>query len=161
MPTTCRLTVGADVRGQHLLLLEDCVDHRLIQVEIEISEARVVGQARRRVGSAAEDAYGVIEQALAVNGQRLLGVALTGSVADVFQADLFISRGARIVARPSVAVVLALRGCVPIMIEETLLDVVGMSAAGPQAELDPADRLDVDQFRRFLDEVTPDDFAAS
>ena len=62
-------------------------------------------------------------------------------------------------SRPSDAVALAVRVGAPIFAEESVLASAAM--AGPQEEDDAEEQEEiVDQFREFLDEVNPDDFAS-
>jgi bifunctional DNase/RNase len=90
-----------------------------------------------------------ILQALAAPCER---VEVTSLVDGVFYADLVLATGQRIPCRPSDAVAVALRAKVPIMVAEEVLD------AAAVVEEPSTDEVDVDAFRAFLDEVSPEDF---
>ena len=69
-------------------------------------------------------------------------------------------RGETVVSsRPSDAIALAVRTDTPIFAEEALLDVAGVEA--PELDEDSDDEETIlDEFRDFLDDITPDDFAS-
>lgn len=61
-------------------------------------------------------------------------------------------------SRPSDAIALAVRAEAPIFAEETLLDQAGIEA--PEAGDGDDEEAILDEFRDFLDDITPDDFAS-
>lgn len=73
----------------------------------------------------------------------------------VFYSDLVLSNGVRVSARPSDAVAIALRALVPIMVADEVLDAAAI-IEGPQGE-----DAEVDAFRAFLEDVSPEDFGDS
>jgi bifunctional DNase/RNase len=79
----------------------------------------------------------------------------------VFFAELVLSSGKRISCRPSDGVAVALRAGVPIFVADAVLDAAAI-VEETSTESEAVDtELDVDAFRAFLDEVSPDDFGAS
>jgi len=61
-------------------------------------------------------------------------------------------------SRPSDAIALAVRAEAPIFAEEALLDEAGVDAPEAVDEDDDEETI-LDEFRDFLDDITPDDFA--
>jgi len=84
-------------------------------------------------------------------GTPLEAVRITRLEEGVFFAELVV--GAQAVdARPSDAIALALRAGVPILLADEVLAEAGV-APDPDEEVD-----EVEQFREFLDTITPQDF---
>jgi uncharacterized protein len=76
-----------------------------------------------------------------------------------FYAELELEVGAnrrRVSSRPSDAIAFAVRTGSPIFAEEAVLDEAGQLPAEPETE--KAEEL-VDEFRHFIDQVSPEDFA--
>ena len=69
----------------------------------------------------------------------------------VFFAELLFSNGVRVSARPSDAIALAVRTDVSIFADEAVLDEAGIVIADEQES-------EVEKFREFLDNISPDDF---
>ena len=93
-------------------------------------------------------------------GHSIDGVEVTRLANGVFSAVLVCDGGTRIPILPSDALALAVREQLPIGMAEEILDEVGQ----PVADVFPdgvaaAPQEQVRDFRRFLDDVRPDDFA--
>ena len=71
----------------------------------------------------------------------------------VFYAEMVFASGLEVSARPSDAIALALRTGTPIFGAEEVLDEAGISI--PRAEQED----EVEKFREFLDQISPEDFA--
>ena len=71
----------------------------------------------------------------------------------VFFANLVFGSGAEVSARPSDSIALALRTGSRIVCSEEVLDEVGLAVPAEQED-------EVERFREFLDQVTPEDFDA-
>ena len=87
-------------------------------------------------------------------GSPLTEVRITGLTDGVFYATIHFASGVEVSARPSDAIALALRTHVPIWGADSLLDEAGVDI--PEAELPAED--EVEKFREFLDQVSPEDF---
>jgi hypothetical protein len=72
----------------------------------------------------------------------------------IFFADLVFAGGARVSARPSDAIALALRSGATIYGEDAVLEEAGILIPDEQED-------EVEKFREFLDTISPDDFAGS
>jgi bifunctional DNase/RNase len=62
-------------------------------------------------------------------------------------------------SRPSDAIALAVRTTTPIFAEEALLDEAAVEAPEPELEEEADEEAILDEFRDFLDDISPDDFA--
>ena len=69
----------------------------------------------------------------------------------VFFALLVLGSGAEVSARPSDSIALALRTGTRIVCAEEVLDEAGLAVPAEQED-------EVEKFREFLDQVTPEDF---
>ncbi len=69
----------------------------------------------------------------------------------MFFAVLAFEGGVEVSARPSDAIALALRTGTPIYGAETVLEAAGIAVPDEQED-------EVEKFRAFLDEISPDDF---
>ena len=78
----------------------------------------------------------------------------------VFEAELVFDGGTRIPVLPSDALAVAVREGLPITIAEEILDEVGQPVAElfPQGGAAPPEE-QVQEMRKFLSDVSPDDFA--
>jgi hypothetical protein len=72
---------------------------------------------------------------------------------DVFYAELRFAGGVNVSARPSDAIALALRCDVTILGTDAVLDAAGIEIPDEQED-------EVERFREFLDNVSPEDFAS-
>nr|MBA2445464.1 bifunctional nuclease family protein [Nocardioidaceae bacterium] len=71
----------------------------------------------------------------------------------VFYANLVLGEGIEISARPSDSIALALRTGSRIVCSDQVLDEAGLAVPDDQEE-------EVEKFREFLDQITPEDFDA-
>ena len=89
---------------------------------------------------------------LAATGLSLVEVRVTSLEAGTFHAELVLSSGRRIDARPSDAIALALRAPCPVLCEDAVLNIAGVVMDGDEGgEV-------VEEFRQFLETVEPEDF---
>jgi bifunctional DNase/RNase len=72
----------------------------------------------------------------------------------VFKASIQFTNQEVVDARPSDALVLALRASAPIFCQEQVIESAGIDVPDDQEK-------EVDQFRQFLDEVNPEDFGST
>lgn len=83
-------------------------------------------------------------------------VEITELTENVFYADLLLGERLRISARPSDAVALALRAGAEIFCSEEVLKLAGILI--PEDQRDDQE-IEVERFREFLDNISPEDFA--
>ena len=88
---------------------------------------------------------------IGATGNELAEVRITEMRDGVFYAVLVLASGAEVSARPSDSIALALRTGSKIVCAEDVLDEAGLEV--PEEEED-----EVEKFREFLDNVSPEDF---
>ena len=86
-------------------------------------------------------------------GIELAEVRITEVKDGVFFATLVFGSGVEVSARPSDSIALALRTGTTIFCEDEVLDEAGLAVPAEQED-------EVEKFREFLDQVTPEDFEA-
>jgi bifunctional DNase/RNase len=93
-------------------------------------------------------------------GHQLDGAEIVALENGVFRAELVFDGGTRVAARPSDALAIAVREGAPIGVAETILDEVGQPIADlfPDGTDAPPEK-QLEDFRKFIDEVSPDDFS--
>jgi len=77
---------------------------------------------------------------------------------NIFYAELVLDRNTRVSARVSDAIALALHLGVPIHAEDTVLDAAAVASTVFRAQGDDRTPDEVEEFRRFLDTASPEDF---
>jgi bifunctional DNase/RNase len=86
-------------------------------------------------------------------GAKLRAVRISEMRDNVFYADLVFDDGREVSARPSDAIALALRTGTSIFGAEAVLDEAGIEIPHEQEDED-----EVEKFREFLDNISPEDF---
>ncbi len=84
---------------------------------------------------------------------------LTAVVDGVVHASLVLRGGIRVDARASDAVVLALRAQAPVLCAPEVLAEAGLPARGADGDPEQDEEAALHDFRAFLDDVDPEDFA--
>lgn len=101
--------------------------------------------------------HDLLREILATLDVSVRGVEITELRDNVFFADLLLGEDVRISARPSDAIALAIRVGAPISCSEAVLDEAGIVI--PDSENDEQEEDEVEKFREFLDNISPEDFA--
>lgn len=139
-----------------VLLLHEPASDRYLPIWIGAAEASAIvwglepGEADRPM------THDLLLDALAAAGESVAAVEIVSvDVADgVFAAELVLSGGARVDARPSDAVAVAVRAGAPVRCAEQVLDAAAVTL-GPRRR--PSDS-EIKRFREFLENVSADDF---
>ena len=144
-----------------LLLRETVGSRRVVPIYIGGPEAHAIDLALSGTPMARPMTHDLFAEVLDSLGSTLERVVVTELRNSTFYAELYVrdaSGGLQTIsARPSDAVALAVRTGSPIFAEEALIDEAGVeeSEDGP----DPgAEEEMVEELRKFLDEVNPEDF---
>lgn len=169
------VAVGMDPQHDQpvLLLQETSGQQRVLPVWVGMPEATAIELERQQVETPRPTTHRLIGLVIASCGRQLERVRITTVRDSVFHAELVFDNGARVSSRVSDAVALALHLNAPISAEESVLDEVGLpnaevvdvTGAGTPVEgeedliTDPAE--EIERFRRFLDEASPEDFGKS
>ncbi len=144
-----------------VVLLREQVGERVLPIYIGPEEAKAIALALEGVATPRPMTHDLLRDALGALGAALTRVTVTELRDRTFYAELELridGRTVRVSARPSDAIALAVRVEAPIYAAEDVLD----EAAAPpvEADVEPEEQEEiVDQFREFIDQVNPDDFA--
>lgn len=134
-----------------IVLLRERDGERHVPIWIGAPEATAIAYAQQGVTPPRPLTHDLLIDVLSGLGHRLTEVHITKMEEQVFYAELVIDGSTRISSRSSDAIALALRSQVPILVDEQVLDEVGVVV--PVEEED-----EVERFREFLDQVSAEDF---
>jgi bifunctional DNase/RNase len=134
-----------------IVLVRPITGGALLPIWIGPNEAAAIAMAQQGVAAPRPLTHDLFIATLIQLGTPLHSVRITRLEEGVFYAELVVGEQA-VDARPSDAIALALRAGVPILLSEEVLAEAGV-APDPDEEVD-----EVEQFREFLDTVTPQDF---
>lgn len=153
--------VALDASGQHVLLLKPIDeipgDGFVLPIWIGQLEATSILVAVEQAPVPRPLAHDLMRSMLETLGAEVTKVAVTRIEEGTFYAEITVSTalGVRIIdARPSDAVALASRVGAPIWVAEAVLTEAGVPDV--LTETDASESLD--EFKRFLDDVEPEDF---
>lgn len=180
MPEMTVVAVGMDPAGTQpvLLLREVAGARRQLPVLIGLPEAAAIELQRQGVDPPRPQTHDLIRNVVAAFGHRLERVRITELRDGIYHAELQFDKDVRVSSRLTDAVALAVRDGLPIEAAEDvleagatpvqLLDLTGddaddepdeEDAAEPsRVELGAAEKAEVEEFRRLLDTVSPEDF---
>ena len=140
--------------NQPIVLLREQGGERFLPIWIGAVEATAIAFASGGVQPPRPLTHDLFRDVIVGLGATLTAVELTEIKEGVFYAELLLTSAngeQRISARPSDAIALAVRTEAPIFASDELLAEAGIEIA-EQAEDE------VEKFREFLDQVSPDDF---
>jgi bifunctional DNase/RNase len=165
--------VALDPTGQHVILLkpvgEQPGEGRILPIWIGAQEATSILVAVEGAEVPRPLAHDLMRSLLDTVGATVTGVAVTRIDEGTFYAEVTLATalGQRVVdARPSDAVALASRVEAPIWVDEAVMQDAGVLDTVTEAEDDEQDgavtdevaRERLDEFKRFLEDVDPEDF---
>lgn len=135
-----------------ILLLKESGGTRCLPIWIGAAEASAIANALEGVVPPRPLTHDLMAALLAELGHSRLQARITSMTEGTFYAELEVD-GHVISARPSDVVALAVRTGTVITCPAELLDQVGVEVEAEQGEDE------VEKFREFLDQISPDDFA--
>lgn len=144
-----------------VLLREQEGERRVLPIYIGPEEARAIALALEGVETPRPMTHDLLRDLLAALDATVASITVTELRESTFFAEIELrSAGGtvRVSSRPSDAVALAVRVGAPIFASEEVLAEAAMPAA-EEADEEEQEEI-VDQFREFLDEVNPEDFAS-
>jgi bifunctional DNase/RNase len=150
--------------NQPVVLLREEDGVRYLPIWIGAAEASAIAFQQQGVQTVRPLTHDLMRDIIGALGARLEAVHITEMRDDIYYAELRFSGGVTVSARPSDAIALALRCEVEILGSDDVLDMAGIEipedAATPAEE--PAEDAEdqVEEFRKFLDKITPEDFAS-
>jgi bifunctional DNase/RNase len=117
-------------------------------------EASAIAFEQQGVKPSRPMTHDLLRDVIAALSTRLEAVHITDLRDGIFFAELLFAGGVKVSSRPSDAIALALRTGTPIYGEEAVLAEAGIAIPDEQED-------EVEKFREFLDQISPDDFAGS
>ena len=144
-----------------VLLREQGGDRRVLPIYIGPEEARAIALALEGVSTPRPMTHDLLRDVLGGLDVRVVSITVTELKESTFFAELELQTGGRTVrisSRPSDAVAIAVRVDAPIFASEQVLAEAAMPAA-VEGEEEEQEEI-VDQFREFIDQVNPEDFAS-
>ena len=139
--------------NQPIVLLREVDGERYLPIWIGAAEATAIAYVQQGVVPPRPLTHDLLKDVVGAVGRTLAEVRITRLEEGVFYAELDLGDGAIVSARPSDAIAVALRTGSPIFVDDAVLDEAGVVI--PDEEED-----EVERFREFLDQVTPEDFGA-
>ncbi|HWC36620.1 MAG TPA: bifunctional nuclease family protein [Mycobacteriales bacterium] len=137
--------------NQPIVLLKESAGDRYLPIWIGAVEATAIAFAQQGIVPARPLTHDLLKDVLEALQARLDAVLITDLRDGVYYADLRFADGTSVSARPSDAIALAIRAGATIYAEEAVLDTAGIAIADEQ-------ETEVERFREFLDNISPEDF---
>lgn len=154
--------------NQPVVLLREQDGPRYLPIWIGAVEASAIAFQQQGVQTVRPLTHDLLKDVIGALGVSLEAVYITEMRDDIYYAELRLSNGVAVSARPSDAIALALRTDAPILGTDAVLEAAGVEipdeqmaegdAVGTGEAVDPEDA--VEAFREFLDSITPEDFAS-
>jgi bifunctional DNase/RNase len=137
--------------NQPIVLLREVDGDRYLPIWIGAVEATAIAFAQQGVVPPRPLTHDLIKDLLAATGNGLTEVQITEMKDGIFYAVLVFDSGVEVSARPSDSIALALRTGTRIVCAEDVLVEAGLAVPEEQED-------EVEKFREFLDNVSPEDF---
>jgi bifunctional DNase/RNase len=134
-----------------IVLLRDAEGKRYLPIWIGAVEATAIAFAQQGVVPPRPLTHDLLKEVLESTGNELSEVRITEVKDNIFFATLVLASGVEVSARPSDSIALALRTGSRILCSEEVLAEAGLDAPAEQED-------EVEKFREFLDQVSPEDF---
>jgi bifunctional DNase/RNase len=136
---------------QPIVLLKEAGGERYLPIWIGPQEATAIAYAQTGVVTARPMTHDLIRDVLGALQAPLDRVVITELQENVFYASLVFVSGLEVSARPSDAIALAIRVDAPVFAAADVLESAGIAVPDEQ-------ETEVERFREFLDNISPDDF---
>jgi hypothetical protein len=136
-----------------IVLLREVEGERYLPIWIGAGEATAIANAQHGLVPPRPLTHDLMRDLLVALGQELTQVRITSLEDGVYYAVLVLASGVEVSARPSDAIALALRTGSPIFGAEEVLAEAGIPIPDEQED-------EVEKFREFLDQISPEDFGA-
>jgi bifunctional DNase/RNase len=137
--------------NQPIVLLREVDGERYLPIWIGAVEATAIAFAQQGVVPPRPMTHDLLKDILDATGHPLSEVRITEMKDGIFYAVLVLGGSIEVSARPSDSIALALRTGSRIVCSEDVLDEAGLAVPEDQEE-------EVEKFREFLDQITPEDF---
>ena len=140
-----------------IVLLREREGERYLPIWVGAVEATAIAYAQQGVVPPRPLTHDLMRDLLDALDAPISEVRITGLEDGVFHAVIAFASGLEVAARPSDAIALALRAEAPIVGAESVLEEAGIEIPD---EDEPVEEDQVEKFREFLDQVSPEDFGA-
>jgi bifunctional DNase/RNase len=149
-----------------VVLLQETAGKRCLQIWIGLAEAEAIALEQQGRLPERPLTHVLISDVVSALGRRLERIEITEVRGGTFYADLVFDRGLRVSARPSDSIAIALHADVPIHATESVLADAGVVVEDDEDDTatggtSSSDEDEVDRFRAFLDNISPEDFGRS
>ncbi|MFB9378813.1 bifunctional nuclease family protein [Kineococcus gynurae] len=134
-----------------IVLLRERGGDRYLPIWIGAPEASAIAFAQQGVVPPRPLTHDLLKDVIEALGRTLTEVRIVEMRDNVYYAELVFDSGQKVSSRTSDAIALALRVGCPIVGDEAVLDSGGVPV--PDEDED-----EVEKFREFLDQITPEDF---
>ncbi|RPA19970.1 bifunctional nuclease family protein [Gordonia sp. OPL2] len=152
-------------QSQPVLLLREVDGERYLPIWIGQSEAASIALQQKGIEPPRPLTHDLIVNLIAEFGQTLREVRIVDMQEGTFYAEMVFGDDLRVSARPSDSIAVAMRAGVPIIADESVLTDAGLLIPEEEGEepgtSSPTKEDEVEKFKEFLDNVSPDDFKAS
>lgn len=142
--------------NQPIVLLKEVEGERYLPIWIGAVEATAIAFAQQGVTTARPMTHDLFRDVIRALDTPVARVVITDMQEGVFYATLVFASGIEVSARPSDAIALAMRLSVPVFGEESVLSEAGIEVPDEGGDQDT----EVERFREFLENISPDDFGA-
>lgn len=145
-----------------IVLLKERDGDRFLPIFIGAMEATAIAFALQGVVTQRPMTHDLMKSILDELGVRVDRIAITELRGGTFYASIILSRNSstyEVSSRPSDAIALAVRSAVPIFASEEVLEEASIPIReGEDLEDDEDEEVTVEKFRRFLENVSPEEF---
>ena len=141
--------------NQPIVLLREVNGERYLPIWIGAPEATAIAFAQQGLVAPRPLTNDLMATLVTSLGRSLTEVHITDLEEGVFYSNLVFDDGTTVSARPSDAIALALRTGTTIFATEELLDTAAILIPDEEEDED-----EVEKFREFLDQISPEDFQA-
>jgi len=139
--------------NQPIILLKEVDGVRYLPIWVGSVEASAIAFAQQGLVPSRPLTHDLFTSVLDLLQAKVSRVEITDLIDGVFYAELHLTGGVKISARPTDAIALALRAAAPITASEALFGKAGI-------EIPDQSEDEVEKFREFLDQINPEDFAS-
>ncbi|AKT51850.1 bifunctional nuclease family protein [Arsenicicoccus sp. oral taxon 190] len=139
-----------------IVLLKESGGRRYLPIWVGAAEATAIAYAQQGVQPPRPLTHDLFASTITALGRSLTQVQISALQDSYFRATLVFDDGTEVDARASDAIALALRTATEVVTTEDLLEQAGVTLADEEGGEEQADELE--RFREFLDQVTPEDF---
>ena len=139
--------------NQPIVLLRERGGDRYLPIWVGASEASAIAFAQQGVVPPRPLTHDLLRDVITAVGRRLEEVRIVAIKDDVFHAELVFDGGLVVPSRSSDAIALALRTGARIVGADAVLEAGGVAVPHEDEDED-----EVEKFREFLDQISPEDF---